>query len=418
MKLYSFLVMACIAAIGECFSQSVEALPLSKAIAEAVAHNPELAMRRHAVRMQQGAGLRTLAPAPPSVSVNYAFVPAGLGLRAFGERTVEISQTVEFPTTMYLRSRQASAEVTTAEAEWLAARSELSGRVASAYYTALAHKAKLKLAEENLALAVEFARTSGIRRSVGEGTRLEQLTSDVQKAQAANDLDAARALYAVSMNEMLALMGRSGERADAAVMLTDSLSYRAPPVAASRTNPSVLSSLHRREAASIGSTLAWTSWLPSLSASYFRQSRDGNSGFYGVSFGLSIPVWFFLDQRGRVEESSAALSIAESAYRVTVDSVARTVKNVMHEIAAAESQVKRCVNELAPQADEILRSAHLSFDAGEIGYLEFLAARQTFLQTRHASIDALLKYNIALVRLEQAIGYSIDESTGEGEVTR
>jgi outer membrane protein TolC len=154
--------------------------------------------------------------------------------------------------------------------------------------------------------------------------------------------------------------------------------------------------------------MAWSSLLPSFSASYFRQMRDGDAGLYGVSFGVSVPLWFLFDQRGQIQTASANLAISEHEFQFAHTAVAVAVKIAYYEKQNNERQLHLYETEIIPQASEILRSARASFNAGDISYLEFLQAKQTVLQARESYIDVLFNYTVAVAKLEQAVGRTIE----------
>ncbi len=143
--------------------------------------------------------------------------------------------------------------------------------------------------------------------------------------------------------------------------------------------------------------------------SYYRQVEGSNPNLYGVSFGISLPIWFLLDQRGQVQEATATYAKAESDLRSKENFLSLDVKNAFLEFKNDERQVRLYNTDLLPQADEVYRAAATSYEAGEITYIEFLQARQTLISARGTYIDALYHYNTAIARLENAVGRTISE---------
>jgi outer membrane protein TolC len=156
-------------------------------------------------------------------------------------------------------------------------------------------------------------------------------------------------------------------------------------------------------------TLAWSSFLPNLNASYYRQTVDGNSDFYGVSFGISLPLWFLFDQRGQIQEASANLNIAESDLQSLNNFISVNVKNAFLEMKNDERQIILHQTDILPQAEEVYRTALASYEAGDITYIEFLQARQTLISSRNEYVEELARYCTSLVKLEFAVGASINQ---------
>jgi outer membrane protein TolC len=402
---------------SQVIAQTVKSLSLREAISIAVSHNPQSIIGKRRIDSQRGQFWRALSLPQPSVSVNYAFIPVGAGLDQFSERTIEFAQAFDFPTTIYLRGALAASEFRAAEMEYSGAELEIVSRVKTAYYIVLAKQQKLALAKENRTLAEDFAAKSAARRKAGEGTQLEQLTASVQRSQALNAVESSLNDLQIAMEELrLLLGGRSGTIPDQ-YQLTDSLTY-APETnsveqyldIAKTSSVQLRASSFKRDIASTGYSLAWSSLLPSFTASYFSQKRDGVSGLYGVSLGMSVPLWFMFDQRGQIQSASAELSIAEHQLRFTNDSVIVAVRSSYYEKLNSERQLRLYQTEILPESAEILRSATASYAAGEITYLEFLQAKQAVLQARSSYIDVLLAYNTSSARLDQIVGQHFDSS--------
>ncbi|MDP2207572.1 MAG: TolC family protein [Bacteroidota bacterium] len=398
------------------FSQITEQLSLNDAITFAQKNNPQLLSSLTQIDVEHGRFWRGVSPPSPSVSVNYQYIPKGNRVKQFGERTVEISQSLEFPTNILFRGLQLSSKVSIAEAEHSSTSIAITSRVKIAYYDVLAKRKKIELAKENLAIADDFARKAEIRYNVGEATNLERLTANVQRTQARNSLEVAQNDLKISLGELYYTLGRRKEEQSNAIILTDSLVYK--PITESleqlierayAINPQIKAASGRVSVASMDRTLAWSSFLPNLHASYYRQTVDGNSDFYGVSFGISLPLWFLFDQRGQIQEATANLSIAESDLQSLNNFISVNVKNAFLDMKNNERQIILHQTDILPQAEEVYRTALASYEAGDITYIEFLQARQTLISSRNEYIEELALYCTSLAKLENAVGVSIIE---------
>jgi outer membrane protein TolC len=398
------------------FTQSTERLSLQEAIAIALQHNPEIQGAQRGVDAAQARFWQGISPPPASLSVGYDYIPTGSGIKNYGERFIGVSQSLDFPTTIALRGSSLSSETGATEADFLSTSLSITMQVKLAYHGVLAKEQKLKLAEENLGIAEDFAQKAGIRYKVGEGTNLEQLTAKVQRTQAQNAVEVARNEFRLATGELNFVLGRGKDRLSQEFTLTDSLVYR-PYIffldslieQAHQSNPQLRSASYRRDAASVNRTIAWSSILPSLSVSYYRQVQGNNPNLYGMSFGISLPIWFLFDQRGQVQEADAEYARLESRFFSKGNVVSLDVKNAYLEFKNDERQVQLYNTDLLPQADEVYRAAATSYQTGEITYIEFLQARQTLISARNTYIDALYHYNTALARLENAVGRTISE---------
>lgn len=397
-------------------SQSTERLSLKEAIEIALQHNPEVVGARRGIDAARGRFWRGISPPPASLSVGYDYIPAGSGINAYGERSIGLSQSFDFPTTIALRGSSLSSETDAEEADFRSTSLSITLQVKLAYYGVLAKGQKLSLAKENLGIADDFAHKAGIRYNVGEGTNLEHLTAKVQRTQALNAVEVAGNELRLATSELDFALGRGREQSGRETTLTDSLMHRSYALSmdsliqqADQHNPQLESASFRLTAASINRMIAWSSILPSFTVSYSRQAQGGNPELYGVAFGISLPIWFLLDQRGQVQEASATYARTESALASKRNFVSLDVKNAYLDFTNDERQVQLYKTELLPQANEVYRTAATSYQAGEITYLEFLQARQTLISARSTYIDALYHYNAAIAQLEKAVGRQMNE---------
>ncbi len=398
------------------FSQSAQRLSLKEAIEIALQYNPEVVGARRGVDAAKGRFWQGISPPPASLSWEYDYIPKGGGINTYGERVIGVSQSFDFPTTIALRGSSLSSETDAAEADFLSTSLSITTQVKLAYYGVLAKQEKIRLAEENLGIADDFASKADIRYNAGEGTNLEQLTAKVQRTQAQNLVEVARNELRLAASELNFALGGGEKQLGQDFALTDSLVYKPHALLldslvewAQQSNPMLQSAQFRLSAASVNRSIAWSSILPSFNLSYSRQAQAGNSNLYGVAFGISLPIWFLLDQRGQVQEATAEHARVESELTSKQNFVSLDVKTAYLEYKNDERQAQLYQSELLPQAYEAYRAAATSYQAGEITYLEFLQARQTLISARSTYIDALYHYNAAIAFLEKAVGRQISE---------
>ncbi len=397
-------------------AQSDGRLSLQQAIETALQQNPDITGAQRAVDAARGRFWQGVSLPPPSLVLGYDYIPTGSGIAAYGERSIGISQSFDFPTTIALRGTSLASEIDAAIEDARSTSQLIIMRTKLAYFSVLARQEKLMLAEENLQVADDFARKAGIRLNVGEGTNLEHLTATVQLTQSQNDVESARNQLRIALSELNLVLGGANVRLDQEYTLTDSLSHRPLAVSleslsehAHNSSPVLRSSRFRLDAASTRRTIAWSGLLPSFALSYARQKQGGNADLYGVALEISVPIWFLFDHRGRIQEASAEYAGLNAALTAQQRSVSLAVKNAYLEFTDDERQVRLYDTALLPQAREVYRAAAASYQAGEISYLEFLQARQTLISVRGATIDALYHYNATLARLEYTVGSSLGE---------
>lgn len=374
-------------------------------------HNLTLKKGLNRITSAEGKLLSGVSPQMPEISLNYDFVPNGKGLSSYEERSLEINQGIEFPLKTVYKSEQLGSAIDIIRAENEIEGLNVLSEVRKAYVILLANQWFVRIAEENLTVAEEFRNKSTIRFNVGEATHLEKLTAEVQYAQALNNLEVLKNQYRNAVTDLLTAIGVKSVSGNYEPVLIDSLMYI--PYSGSlesvmektlRTNPVLYLSELRKTGSQIGRKLAVSSYLPDFTVGYKTQAINGVNDYYGINLGITVPLWFLLDQRGKVKEANAEIKISENEYDETYLNVMSAARKAYINLKNSEKQILLFSNTLIPESEEIFRVANASYRIGDITYLEFLQAKQTLISTKESYVSALKEYNINLIELEKSIG--------------
>ena len=374
-------------------------------------NNQTLKKGLNRITSAEGKLLSGVSPQMPEISLTYDFVPNGKGINSYEERSLEINQGIEFPLKTVYKGEQLSSAIDIIRAENDVEGLNILSEVRKAYVSLLARQYLMKIAEENLSVAEEFRNKSTIRYNVGEATHLEKLTAEVQYAQALNNIEVQKNQNRIAVTELLYEMGIKNAVGNYEPVLSDSLMY--VPYSGSletvmektlKTNPVLYLSELKKTGSQIGRKLAVSSYLPDFTVGYKTQAINGVNDYYGINLGISVPLWFLLDQRGKVKEANAEIKISENEYDETYLNVMSTARKAYINLKNSEKQILLFSNTLIPESEEIFRVANASYRIGDITYLEFLQAKQTLISTKESYVSALKDYNINLIELEKSIG--------------
>lgn len=392
----------------------IKKLSLNEAIEIGLKNNPEIKSAMENISASKGRFWSGISLPQPEIGVSYEFTPVNSGLSSYGERTLEVSQSFEFLSNYFLKGSKFSKEEEIAVYKLNLTERSVISQVKIGYYKVLTKQYQVKSAEENLIISEDFFKKAEIRQNVGEGTNLERLTAKVQYTEARNNLEVAKNELTTAFAELNYSLGYGKQSYESELSLTDSLVFVDHEISLEQiyksleeTNPQIKIAELNYGIASVEKGIAWSSLLPNFNLAYYKQARDGDNGFYGASFGISIPLWFMFDQRGKIQEASANQSITESELQLTKNETALKLKNSFIDHENNLKQVKLYMNEILPQAEEIYRTAIMSYDAGELTYLEYLQARQTLIGSKNNYINALFNHYQSVFRIEEIIGQNI-----------
>jgi outer membrane protein TolC len=391
-------------------------LSLNEAINIAFKNNPEIAKGKQKIDAANSKFTNGISLPQPNISLSYEFIPDGTGLKNYGEKTFEFNQSFEFPTRYFLKGSRLNKDIQIAESDFELTKLNLIGKIKSAYYKVVSKISGLKIAGENLQIADDFRVKSQIRYDVGEGTNLELLTAKVLKTEADNNIETAKYELKTAVSELQLAMGFSGN-IEFEYNLTDSLFYKkyiftleSLIESAAYNNPRLKIADLSINASSIEKSLAWQSLLPNLNFSYYRQSLGGNFDFYGFSFGISLPVWFMFDHNGKIQEANVNMKIAETEKKSLYNNIMTELKNDFLDFRNKERELLLYQSEILEQAEEVYRTAKVSYEQGEANYLLFLDAKKTIISAKNNYINSLYLYNLAFIELEQTTGKLFENS--------
>jgi len=394
----------------------INRLSLNEAIDIGIKQNPELLQSAENINAAKGRFWKGISLPQPELELSLEYAPVNTSLSNYSERTFAISQSFEFPTNYFLKGNKYSKEEEIAFEQYLLKKYELVKQIKSAYFKVLADQSIVKYSEENLIISDDFYKKAQIRYNVGEGTNIEELTAKVQLSEAKNKLEITKNNLNTSLAELNYVLGYGNQNKTSSLQLTDSLIYTEHNLSletayqtAEETNPQIKKAELNNKIAGVEKTLAWSSLLPNFNFAYFKQSRDGDSGFYGASFGVSVPLWFIMDQRGAIQEASANESISEALLQQTKNEIRLKLKNAYTNYVNNKQQIKTYTDDILPQTEEVYRTAIKSYDAGELSYLEYMQVKQLVINARENYITVLFNYNTSLFELEEIIGKNIYE---------
>ena len=414
MKKLFVLFAALVLSLNNYGQTGIEKLSLNEAIKIGLKNNPEVKSAIESISASKGRFWSGISLPQPEVGVSYEYAPLKSGLSNYSEKTLAISQSFEFPTNYFLKGSKLNKEEEIAVHKLSLTQRRIISQIKTNYYKVLAKQYQVKSAEENLVISEDFFKKAEIRQNVGEGTNLERLTAQVQHTEAQNNLEVAKNDLKTALAELNYSLGYGKQSYDSNFNLADSLVFIDHEISLEQiynlfeeTNPQIKIAGLNYEIASVEKGLAWSSLLPNINLAYFKQARDGNTGFYGVSFGISVPLWFMFDQRGKIEEASANQLVSESELQLTKNEIALKLKSAFTDHENNLKQVKLYMNNILPQAEEIYRIAIKSYDAGELNFLEYLQAKQTLINSRNNYINVLFNHYQSVFRIEEITGQNI-----------
>ena len=419
---FPFLLLALSAGLIPLGRVLAEGMSRIDAIRLVVERNPAVEAARNVYEAARAQAQQAGALPDPELEVEFAEVPELGSLSEYGERTIELSQRVEFPLKWWhrLQAGRQHAEATRL-AVFEMTKLDITLQAKQAYDRITLQKSLLQHAQQDLGLAQNILRQADIRFEAGDVPQLDVMRASVEVGRATNRLTAAKNDLSVAKTSLNALLARPLQTPFA---LADSLVYR--PVethldqltaAALKQRPDLAGTELQLKALQSQQAAATAAYWPDLNVGLGRQQRHEGGGHeensWKVRFGIEIPLWAFSRQRGERAEAKAEVAKVVAERDVVRYQVLLETEQAYLDLNTAEEQVALFQDQILPEAERAFEVAGRSYDEGKLTYLELLEAQRTWIETQIEYAQVLFKYRAATAALERAIAGPLSANSGE-----
>lgn len=372
------------------------ALTLEQALEEAEARSPAIIAAGAEVQAAEArarqAGFRT----NPELSVeveNFAGTGELSGLRRT-ETTVALNQRLDLGGRRPARVGVARAELAAAQLRLAIARADLAQQVREQFARAVTARERLRLALENEERARELARIAGVLVDAGREPPLRGLRARSAAAQAAAELEAARAEEAASRGLLASLFGVTSPPDAVIGALLDLQPRTVDPeqsldVRLADAERLIAEANLRQE--EVGRRLD-----PAVGLGVRHVRETGDVALVG---GLSMPLPVFDRNQGNISAARSNLLAAEARRASAAASARVRGRNAIANVEAAERRVEALEGAAIPEAAEALRLTQRSYQEGRASLLELLDAQEAYRNAQAALTDARLALALATAEL-------------------
>lgn len=371
-------------------------LTLRQALEEAEARSPAIVAARSAVRASEArlrqAGFRE----NPELSVEVEnFLGTGdIGILRGAETTFAVNQRLDLGGRRAARVAVARAELAAEQLRLSVARAELAQQVREQFARAVTARDRLRLAEDTDQRARELARIAGVLVDAGRDPPLRAIRARSAAAQAAAELEAARAEERSARSTLVSLFGVTTPPETLAGPLLDLSPQNIDPEQSLEVR---LADLERLIAeANLRQALAATRLDPAVGVGVRHFARTGDAALVA---GLSMPLRVYDRNRGNVAAARANIETAEARRAGLLASATVRAQNAIATVEAAESRVEALQNAAVPEAFEALRLTQQAYREGRASLLELLDAQNAYTSAQTALLDARLALALATAEL-------------------
>ncbi|MBL7970023.1 MAG: TolC family protein [Prolixibacteraceae bacterium] len=396
---------------GVCSAQA-QLLTVADAVGQAIQNNAQINQMRSQLN-QKKAEWRTLTGvSAPEIS----YMKEGISHKAadpFQEQRISVSQSVDFPlTTSYrikaLREEEKAMEFSIQEEE-----RKVKSAVKARYIEVIYALHLQKLRDQQLKLATELYNAVYTQFETGMGNGMDLTKAELQVAEANNDIDNARSQLHQARYSLFFLMGLPPENQKYTITFMDTLQTRdveisqVTALSVLTEQPSYQSSERELKASGYFLKEAKSNILPDIRFNLYKQDYGTGYNFNGFEVGLSFPVWYPLEQKGKIRMNLARQEEIQWKQKEIRSGVKEQIEHAWHSYEVSRSTIKRYDETIRSKAEKLQSLTLSAYRLGEVDLLNLINAQQIYLNSQQRYLTALRDFYIQLVELERFLGLEL-----------
>ncbi len=316
------------------------------------------------------------------------------------DRYLELEQNFGSILTHIQRSGYLRQQIETRQSNLLLTQAELDRRVKALYQEWLYRYSLMNLTAREYGFYQKLADVADVQYRNGETSLLDKSLVETRFAGVLNEFRESERVYYETgslLREVLQL--------DITLVPADTVQTRLLPEGNPQAGHRTLidqyfNNLYRLDMANV--KLEKSRFFPAVSASYFNQTIDRETGFSGFQVGLSVPLWF-VPQGGRVKQAQLQSEITKNEMQAQIQKKDRNVENLQNKISSYEQQLDYYQQSGLQSSETLIRTATRQLEEQNIEYFEFIGSISVGLDIRREYLKQLNEYNQTVIELEYLI---------------
>lgn len=381
-------------------------LTIQESVESALNQNGELQQMRASLKQKENQWRLETGISSPEISYFKEGIASGPG-DIFDEKRIAVTQEIDFPVTTHYRMKAVSEEVKAMQLEVEALENEIKADVKS-YYIEVLYAIYLQRSRENQhRLALDLYNAVYTKFETGMANGIDIANAELRLEEAKNDLDQSEWILHKARYGLFYVMGLPEEKQLYSVAFSDTLFTKDIGISqieallAQTDHPRFLAVQHEIESTRYFQKEAKSNMLPDLSLSLYKQDFGEGYNFRGFEVGLSIPIWYPFDHKGKINRSLARMEeIKWKQKEVSLD-IKRQIEYAWHNYDVSRSIINRYNETMKNKASQLQGLSLRAYQLGEIDLLNLLTAQQTYLNSEQRYLTALRDYYLQLVTLEK-----------------
>ncbi|SHF44271.1 TolC family protein [Dysgonomonas macrotermitis] len=332
------------------------------------------------------------------------------------DNSISLSQDFDFPTVYTTRSKLLKAETNLERSNLEVTRNELVKEITATYYQLLYAKENIKILQDQDNIYSKFLFLASTKFRVGETSRLEQMNAErlynenkIELQKAEKDYQNIQLTLQRWMNAEVSVSPLESEQpVMEANYPFNSFSAEQTPIGRVMQN--------QKEVSEKNLNVVKQGYLPSFSFVLKNQflikgfnpydverERFDKGNFMGFEVGISIPL-FFGEQKAKTKVAKKEVEMARVQQEEVAQAMQKQYQMYINDYLKAKNSLDYYTSQGITQADDITRISQISYEKGEIGYLEYIQNLKTAVEIHLQRAKAVNDYNQTIIMLNYIQG--------------
>ncbi|OFX52950.1 MAG: hypothetical protein A2066_20620 [Bacteroidetes bacterium GWB2_41_8] len=391
---------------GNIFPAKAQMLTIKDAVSQAIQNNAQINQMRSQLDQKKEEWRTQTGISSPEIS----YMKEGISNKAadpFQEQRLTVSQSVDFPLTTSYRLKALKEEEMAMEFSIQEEERKVKAGVKSRYIEVIYALHLQKLRDQQLKLATELYNAVYTQFETGMGNGMDLTKAELQVAEANNDIDAARNQLHQARYSLFKLMGLSPENQKYTIEFMDTLQSKdvgisqITALSVLTEQPSYKSSERELEASGYFLKEAKSNILPDIRFNLYKQDYGTGYNFNGFELGLSFPIWYPMEQKGKIRMNLARQEEIQWKQKEIRSGVKEQIEHAWHSYEVSRSTIKRYDETIRSKAEKLQSLTLSAYRLGEVDLLNLINAQQIYLNSQQRYLSALRDFYIQLVELER-----------------
>jgi outer membrane protein, heavy metal efflux system len=378
-------------------------------------NNPQLLSARHAARATRLGVQPAQAPDNPTIGITQDPVSRNpLAWNTSQGASWTVSQNIYWPGKKSLAGEVVSAQASAAEAQADGVQSQLLGQLRSAWLAWQTSQSQLQITQTQLERLEQIKQITKVRYANNAAAFADYINAQVTQEQLRTTLLTTRMQADTLMAQIAALVGKPTVtalplRAEVLVRQQDVPALGSFREAALQRNPQIKAAEASVRAAQRGVDLAELSSRPDFNVALTGHAANppwglGNTPTYGVSVGMTVPLWYSQKEKWLQDQAKALLASVRDADESQRQQTLLAVDTAWLQWSQNLEQLRLLEGVLMEQARTAYRLALGNYSAGQVPYVDVLNAFNTERSVELSVVQARSSALAARVALDAAVG--------------